>query len=202
MDVRPPLMAHRQATKIVQPGERALDDPSKPTELRRRFDAAPSDAGHDASNATRSPTSPVVVRFVRMKLRWSSASASSSLPNRPDGVENLVQRDRVVLVGRREHRWRQRTPFRSTIRWCLEPSLPRSVGLRPVFLRRPWRARRWRRPKPAISRYGPAARVDPARRAERDPIRRLSANHVGGASRSSRSRSPFLEAGIPIGCRS
>ena len=107
MDIGPPLVAHHQALEVVQPGKGAFDDPSETTELRRRLDATPRDAGHDASNATRGPTSSVVVRFVGMKLRRSSASATSSLPNRGDGVEDLAQWNRVVLVGRCEPRRRQ-----------------------------------------------------------------------------------------------
>ena len=107
MDIRPPFVAHNQATEVVQPGKRALGDPSVPTEPCRRLDTASRDAGHDASNSTRGPTSPVIVSFVGMKLCRASTPATASLPDRLDGVENLVQRNRIVLVGRREHRRRQ-----------------------------------------------------------------------------------------------
>ena len=111
MDVCSPLIAHHQAAEVVQPGQRAFDDPSESAELRRGFDTAPRDARHDASNATRGPTSPVVVRLIGVKLRRPSSPTSSSLPDRLDGVEDVRQRDRIVLVGRREHRRRQGDTF-------------------------------------------------------------------------------------------
>lgn len=93
-------------------------------------------------------------------------------------------------------------PRRSTIRWCLLPARPRSVGFGPVS-EPPFLPEGSRHPaKHATSPVSLPPATRPTATGGRDPRPQARASASTVASRSSRCRSPSPVAGTPTGCPS
>ena len=77
MDARQALVADRQPTQAVEPGEGALDDPAVLAQLLAGVDATPRNATADAASAQVGATARVVLGFVGVRLvradPWSAA---------------------------------------------------------------------------------------------------------------------------------
>ncbi len=108
MNVIAPLVAYCQSTEAVKPSDGALDDPPEPAEGRGRLDTASRNAGLNPTESTGDAAAPMVVGLVRMQLGRAAARSAPPLSNRPDGIEHAGQLVGVGLVGRTEHRARQR----------------------------------------------------------------------------------------------
>ena len=100
MQVGMSLIAHDQASELVQQGEGALDDPPVPTQLLAVLDAASCDAGLDTSGAALAATPAVVVTLVGMQLvRTASWPAVTPAPHAGHGVQRWCQYHAVVAIG-------------------------------------------------------------------------------------------------------
>ena len=89
--VRPPLVAHPEATAAEQPGEGPLNHPAVPPQLLARLDPAASDLRGDAADTQRAALLGGVVRLVRVQLgrtlprtaRSSARAGTRSSPGPP-----------------------------------------------------------------------------------------------------------------------
>src|SRR5215212_6532846 len=99
MDIGAALIAHRQPTKAVEPGQRALDHPAVTTQALAGVDALARDADPDVSTAQRRAAARDVVALVGVQLPWALAAPPVGLPNRRDSIEQVLEDDRVVPVG-------------------------------------------------------------------------------------------------------
>jgi hypothetical protein len=99
MDIGPSLIAHGEAAKAVQPGERALDDPAMTTQALAGVDPLASDPDPDVPTAQRRAAARDVVALVGMQLPWALAAAPIGLPEGRDGIEQCLEDDGVVAVG-------------------------------------------------------------------------------------------------------
>ena len=90
VDVGSPLVAHAQAAKAVEPGERAFHDPAVTTETLRAVLAAAGDARQDATRTQGRPTTRVVVALVGVQLLGPAARPSAPASDGQHGVESLL----------------------------------------------------------------------------------------------------------------
>jgi hypothetical protein len=105
MQISPSLVAHRESSEAIEPGQRPLDDPPVPSEAFARVDAATGDPREDATRTAGGTTAREVVAFVRMQLVRAMAwptSCTARLADRRDRVQGGFQPPRVMHVGRRE----------------------------------------------------------------------------------------------------
>ena len=108
--VRPPLVAHPEATAAEQPGERPLHHPAVPSQSRRGVDPTTSNAWGDPARTHGTPEGRRVVGFVGVQLGRALTRSSWSAPRADDRGDGIDERDElrgVVGVGRREanHQW-------------------------------------------------------------------------------------------------
>src|SRR5687768_7201301 len=83
MDVQSPFITNGQPPEVIEPGERALHDPSVLAQLLTAVDPSPSDAGNDAPLPQRLPIRLGVVTLIGVQLAGSSPrSASPSFDGR------------------------------------------------------------------------------------------------------------------------
>ncbi len=82
MHVCAPVVAHRQAAELSEPGEGALDLPAVASEPFGVVDTAPSDARDDAAGAAL-PTAPaMVISLVGVELVWAASRTPLSSTDR------------------------------------------------------------------------------------------------------------------------
>ena len=93
------FVADNQSPELIDPGKGALDDPSVFAQMLAAFDAAPGNAGCDASSPQITPAAIEIVSLVGMELGWSLTGPSPPLTNRVDGVNNAGQGLAIVTVG-------------------------------------------------------------------------------------------------------
>ncbi len=77
MDVGSTLVANREPTELIEPGQRALDDPAMASESLARIDALPRDPDVDAASAEKAPTARDVIRLISMELVGTFASLAA-----------------------------------------------------------------------------------------------------------------------------
>jgi hypothetical protein len=99
MDIGSSLIADRQPTKPVEPGQRALDDPAMPAQTRAGVDALARDTDPNMAASQRLTTARDVVALIGMQRDGPLAPPLIGLPNRRDGIEQLREDDRVVAIG-------------------------------------------------------------------------------------------------------
>lgn len=103
MQISTPLVAHRESSEAIEPGQRPLHDPPVPPEALARVDAATGDAREDATRTAGGAAAREVVAFVRMQLVRAMAwptSPTARLADRLDRVQGGFQQPRVMHVGR------------------------------------------------------------------------------------------------------
>ena len=103
VDVGSPLVAHAQAAKAVEPGERAFHDPAMAAELLRTVLPATSDAWRDPTLAQGCPAARVVVALVGVQLLGPVAWTTSMSSDGRDGIESYLQHLGVMHVGGRKY---------------------------------------------------------------------------------------------------
>src|SRR5215210_7503834 len=73
VDVRAPLVAHRQSLELIQPREVPLHHPPVSPQSLLRLDPSPRDPGDDVPRPQRPPVHREVVSLVRVQLARSLA---------------------------------------------------------------------------------------------------------------------------------
>ena len=199
MDVVPPLIAHLEAPKAVQPRQSALYHPPVPAQPFARLDPTPGDAGGYAPLPQGLAAPGEVVALTRVQLLWAPARATARLADRRDGVHGLLQRLGIVDVGGGLD-YRERDA----------PSVDHSMALRALFaaIRRVLAgllAPRGLAPSPspkmpAPNRSRPPAPGGPRASGASASTRRPYATPPGAANRSYPSRTPSPEAASPKVC--
>lgn len=96
MDVRPALVADRQAAILAQPRQRALHDPAMPPQPCAALHAFARDAHLDAALTQGEPTAREVVGLVRMHLVRALAGPA---PRPLDGLDAVDQRREDAAIG-------------------------------------------------------------------------------------------------------
>ena len=102
MDVRPALVADRQAAILAQPRQRALHDPAMSPQPCAALHALARDAHLDAALAQGEPTARDVVRLVRMHLVRALAGAAPRPLEGRDAVDQRREDAAIGAVGRGE----------------------------------------------------------------------------------------------------
>ncbi len=123
MDVRPPLVPDLQPTVLVDGRDRPLDHTSvspQPTPVRL---PGPGEGRPDGPPPERPLATGRPVRAVAQQL--DREAARPPVPGQATTVAKSTVTSRALAALPREARG---TPFRSTVRWCLVPFLPRSCG--------------------------------------------------------------------------
>jgi hypothetical protein len=101
VDIGASLVAYQEATRTVEPGVRALHDPTVSAEALAAVDPAPGDAGRDAAGATLPAAAAMVVALVSME--FVRAPPRATAPATAEGRNSVQSRGEhlaVVLVGR------------------------------------------------------------------------------------------------------
>src|SRR5262245_51017503 len=102
MDVGTPLVANGEAAEAIEPGERALDDPTMPAQLLTRVDAFAGNADPDVATAEGATAAGNIVGLVGMDLGGTLASPAVGLLDPGNGVEQWLKDHRLVAVGPRQ----------------------------------------------------------------------------------------------------
>ena len=105
MDIGPSLIADGQPAVPVEPGQGALHHPAMAAQPLAGVDAFAGDAHPDVALGKRPATARDVVGLVGMQLVRALAAPAVGLLDRRDGIEQLLEDDRVVAVGRRSGAW-------------------------------------------------------------------------------------------------
>jgi hypothetical protein len=127
MNIRAPLVADGQPTKVVEPGQGPLDHPPMAAQPFARVNAAAGNPRADAALATCPAASQVVIPFVRVQLVRTLAWTSSSPAQGRDGVQRDAEHQRIMHIGARDgygegdasaldHNMALRARF-ATVRW-------------------------------------------------------------------------------------
>jgi hypothetical protein len=99
MNVTATFETNAEATKVVQPGMRTLDDPSVLSEATAMGSAAFGDNRLNASFAERLPVLLGVVRTIGIDGSWLLKRTTADAANRRYGVDQRQQFSDVVLIG-------------------------------------------------------------------------------------------------------
>src|SRR5688572_18648489 len=110
MDVGPPFIANGEATKAVEPGQGALDDPAVTTQALAGVDALAGDADPDVAATQRLTAAGDVVALVGMELGRSLAPSSGRQADWGDGIEEVLEEHRIVVVGAAQERGQRDSP--------------------------------------------------------------------------------------------
>src|SRR6516165_2351596 len=85
------FVADDQAAELVDPGKGSFNNPSVFSEMGAGFDAAPSDAGDDASRAQIAAAPVIVVALIGMQFVRPFAWPSAPLPDRLQRIDRVDQ---------------------------------------------------------------------------------------------------------------
>jgi hypothetical protein len=102
VDLVAAVVADEQPFEVVQPGERALDNPACASESRSVLGLTTSDLGGDAASAEFAPVLVVVVAAVGRDSDRSPARPTDSAAHRRDSLEQWEQLRDVVAVAARD----------------------------------------------------------------------------------------------------
>ena len=103
MDIRPPFVTNHEPPEMLEPRECSLDNPTMLAELLRCLDPTSRDPGEHASDPAGHPAAAKVIGLVCVQLQKAPSGASSTMPDARNRIEQLLERDRVMLV-RRPHK--------------------------------------------------------------------------------------------------
>lgn len=102
MDLRPALITDGQATETVKPGQRALDDPTMPTQPLAALDSSAGNPALDAAPPQILPTAGVVVPFIGVQLRRPLSGSPAPPADRGNRLDQRLEERAIVDVRRRE----------------------------------------------------------------------------------------------------
>ncbi len=111
MDVDTSRSSQREASKSVEPSDRAFDHPAMASEALFGFDSAAGDSLRDAALSECGSAAVVVVALVGVQLRGSASKVASWSRDPGDGVDHGLEHPGVVDV-RGRHADRERDAFR------------------------------------------------------------------------------------------
>src|SRR5215204_799227 len=97
------LVAHGEPAELVEPGERALDDPAVPPQPRARIDALARDPGLDTAPPQEPAAARDVVGLVGVELGRAPAGPAARPLDRRHCVDHLLEDGAVVAVGAGDH---------------------------------------------------------------------------------------------------
>lgn len=175
MAIRPPLLAHRQPSKAVEPGQGPLHHPAIPPQALAALDPFAGDPHLDPPSPQRLPTVPIVVAFIGMPFRGTLPRSAAHPLDRRDLLDQRLEYHRIMDVGGRQHHG-QRDLLAVDLRF--EPGLPVSVGFGPVAWLPFWPEARHGRGWPDSNRSGRPRRAGPARPGASAPKRRFAASRL------------------------
>lgn len=98
MDVLAPLIAHRQAPELPQPGHRSFHHPAVPSQLRRGLDPLAGNPHLDVPLAQCLPAAGNVICLVRMHLHGTGARSSVGTADGPNRIEQLLEDGAVMAI--------------------------------------------------------------------------------------------------------
>jgi hypothetical protein len=104
MDVGAPLIADGQPPIAVEPGERAFDDPTVPTQPLAGLHPFARDATPDVAPTQRLTAARVVIAFIRVQFRRAFPALPGGSADRRDGIEQVLKDDRLVAVSAGQER--------------------------------------------------------------------------------------------------
>lgn len=104
MDVTTPLVADRQAPVLAQPRQHPLDDSAVPAQPLTRLDALAGHLDADAASPQEPATARDFVCLVGMQFDGPLARSSAGPPDRPDGINGLLERGAIMPVRAGERR--------------------------------------------------------------------------------------------------
>jgi hypothetical protein len=110
MDVGPSFVADAQAPVLVQPADRALDDPSLGAEPGAVLALRPGDLRLDVAAAQLAASLARVVGAVAIQRPWSAARSAAAAAHRRDRVKQRHQLSDVVAVAAGESGGERRSP--------------------------------------------------------------------------------------------
>lgn len=93
------FVADDETPELIDPSEGSLDNPAVSAEVFAALEAAPGDAGRDASGAQVAPAAVKIVAFVGVEFVRSVAGSTAPLADRMNRVHDISQRHAVVAVG-------------------------------------------------------------------------------------------------------
>jgi len=128
----PTLVAHGQATKPVQPGEGALDDPPRAPETTAMVGAALGELGANAPAVERVAMRLRVVAAVALDQPWLAHWPAGTAPQGREGVDQREQFSDVVAIGGRQRR-DERNPVRVGENMMLRPGFAAIGRVRSSF---------------------------------------------------------------------
>lgn len=102
MDLGAPLVADRQSTKLIQPGQCALDDPAMTSQPVTRFLALSGDPDADAAPTQKLTTARDIIRLVTIQFGGPLPSLTARSLDRWDRVDQFLEDDAVMPVGTRD----------------------------------------------------------------------------------------------------
>ena len=101
-DVEASLVADRQPAEAAEPGERALDHPTMPSQTLRAIDTAPGDPRLDGAPAQRPSALREIIALIGMQLGRSPLRPADTMADRRHGIDQLFEKAAVVNVCRGE----------------------------------------------------------------------------------------------------
>ena len=110
MNEMQPLVAHLQAAELVQPSNRALDDPARLAQATAMRGAPPRQYRGDAQSAKRAAVGCGVVGTVALDTTRALSGTPASARKRRDRSDQWEQLGYIMGIGRRERRCERDAP--------------------------------------------------------------------------------------------
>ena len=201
MDVRSAFVAHPQAAKLPEPGQRPINDPPVHPQPAAMRCTPPGDHRRDVARTQGLPARLRVIGTRRIQPLGSATRTTAFAPDRRHGVHPW-QPLRHIWPVRPGHNRGQRQPVGIGDPMMLTPGLAAVCGIGAGFSpqRLPHAGRRCPRRRETRPGHRPLA-VWTTADDEAAPTRRRHAMPSDDASRSSRNPTPSLGATDPMGCR-
>lgn len=99
MDVDAAFKADAQFAHACEPGMRALDDPAMTAQPVVALDSLACDSRNDAALLEEGATAVDVVSLIGVQFVWPTSPAPWFATNWRQGIDQLVEHDRVVPIG-------------------------------------------------------------------------------------------------------